>query len=80
MQICVCFSLPLGTAGEAEWNSGGWQCWEVAVPSSTPTLVSQASRSEFVLHCLAVILQNANLKSEIILVVVVVVCDDTRET
>lgn len=73
MQICVCFSLPLEAAGEAEWNSGGWQCWEVAIPSSARTLVSQASRSKFMLHCIVVILQNANLKSEIILVVAVVV-------
>lgn len=40
--------------------------------SSRRTLVSQASRREFVLHCTLVILKNANLKTEIILVVVVV--------
>lgn len=39
--------------------------------SSRRTLVSQASRREFVLHCTLVILKNANLKTEIILVVVV---------
>lgn len=39
--------------------------------SSRRTLVSQASRREFVLHCTLVILRNANLKTEIILVVIV---------
>lgn len=68
--VLVC---PLKLLGKQNWNSGGWQCWEVAIPSSTRTLVSQASRSKFMLHCIVVILQNANLKSEIILVVAVVV-------
>lgn len=39
--------------------------------SSRRTLVSQASRGEFVLHCTLVILKNASLKTEIILVVIV---------
>ena len=39
--------------------------------SSRQTLASQASRREFVLHCTLVILKNANLKTEIMLVVIV---------
>lgn len=44
---------------------------KLLLTSSRRTLVSQASRREFVLHCTPLILKNANLKTETILVVIV---------
>lgn len=74
MQIRLCFNLPLEGEEGAEGSSGtsgGRQYGEAPVRILQTALVSQASRREFALHSTLVILKNANLKTEIILVVVV---------
>lgn len=67
--ICLCRGAAWPPLPRAPWKCGlgplaPRRCWGSCCPSHTRlTLVSQASRREFLLHCALVVLGNADLKS-----------------